>query len=66
MNITDAALVEIGKEVIRMFDLKQIEDQPNRYYTTWGSKTPMGIGACILRTVNEATTLKVEGDQDGR
>lgn len=48
---------KLGLAVIQLFGLKEIKNQyieDERYKTTWGTKTAEGIGACIIRLVEES------------
>ena len=38
----------LGNEIIELFNLK-IDKKTGRVNTSWGDKTPLGIGLCVQR-----------------
>ena len=46
---------QLGRDVAELLDLKTIKkgDQKGRYETTWGTKTALGLGYCVLNIVNK-------------
>ena len=49
----EITLMRLGASMIALFDLKPLPDYPDRYKTTWGSKTAQGIGASVQRIIEE-------------
>lgn len=45
--------IKVGSEIINLLNLKPLKSNKDRYCTTWGDKTIQGIGACVLRIVEE-------------
>ena len=54
VNVTmdDEQAVKVGEEIIDLFDLKHI-GKSDRYRTTWGNKTAMGLGYSINRIMEK-------------
>ena len=44
----------LGNEIIKLFDLK-VDKKTGRVHTTWGPKTPLGLGLCVERILEEQT-----------
>ena len=49
----EITLMRLGASIIALFDLKPLPNYPDRYKTTWGSKTAQGIGASVQRIIEE-------------
>ena len=50
----------IGDRMLAFFD---IPAKNGRVDTTWGDKTPTGIGACVLRIVKEEQSREPDPQQ---
>jgi len=50
--MTDEQIKVLGELVAEMLDI--VPNQKGRYETNWGDKTALGLGASVLRLVNEA------------
>jgi hypothetical protein len=42
----------LGNEIIKMFNLK-VDKKTGRVNTSWGTKTPLGVGLCVERIMEE-------------
>lgn len=50
--MTDDQLKLLGELVAELLDI--MPNKKGRYETNWGDKTPLGLGASILRLTEEA------------
>lgn len=51
--MNDSQKSEIGKKWAEILMMKKSKDHPDRYLTTWGDKTPLGIYMVITRLTKE-------------
>lgn len=59
--MTNDQAIKIGSEIAKLLNLKM--DKQERYTTSWGSKTAMGLAHCIDRIIKEyAGQLELDFD----
>lgn len=46
-------LAKFGEEVAEMLMLRKDKEHQDRWQTTWGSKTNVGLARCIIRVVED-------------
>ena len=49
---------EVGVYVAELFGINYCDKTKKQYPTTWGTKTALGLGACVERIINKAKTPK--------
>lgn len=57
--MTDKERAAIGRYLAEVLQLRHDRDHPDRYPTTWGTKTDVGLYNTIYRIIHEAI-----GDSD--
>ena len=48
----------IGKEIAKIFMMKKDKEHKNRYQTTWGTKTGIGVFNTIIRLAHDIQIFK--------
>jgi hypothetical protein len=51
MEVIEREQIEIGEQLAEIFQLKKAKGYKDRYETTWGTKTAMGIYAVAARLI---------------
>ena len=55
--LTDDHAIELGNEIADLLNLKLVSD---KYNTSWGNKTPLGLGRVIERIYTDHIVIGLE------